>query len=96
MQFAWLDGMLRLSERTFEQFFVNPRFLRCYCAVCVFRGVVEVVAPLGFIQRGLCCNSTVWAIVDQVAAAIKIKGKASAQCLWGYVGTWLGISLLKF
>jgi hypothetical protein len=43
------------------------------CAVCVCRGVVEVVALLGFIQRGLCCSGAVRAIVDQVAAAIKDK-----------------------
>ncbi len=42
------------------------------CAVCVCRGVVEVVALLGFIQRGLCCGNAVRAIVDQVAAAIKV------------------------
>ncbi len=41
------------------------------CAVCVCRGVVEVVALLGFIQRGFYCSSAVWAIVDKVAAAIK-------------------------
>jgi hypothetical protein len=43
------------------------------CATCVRRGVVEVVALLGSIQRGLCCSSAVRAIVDQVAAAIKDK-----------------------
>ncbi len=43
------------------------------CAACVCRGVVEVVALLGFIQRGLCCSSAVRAIVDQVATAIKDK-----------------------
>ena len=49
------------------------------CAACVCRGVVEVAALLGFIQRGLCCSSAVWAIADQVAAAIKdIPGPASA------------------
>ncbi len=49
------------------------------CAACVCRGIVEVVALLGFIQRGLCCKSAVWAIVDQVAAAIKNKpGPATA------------------
>ena len=29
------------------------------CAACVCRGVVEVVARLGFIQRGLCCSAAV-------------------------------------
>ena len=49
------------------------------CAACVCRGVVEVVALLGFIQRGLCCSSAVWAIADQVAAAIEDKqGPAKA------------------
>ena len=43
------------------------------CAACVCRGVVEVAALLGYIQRGLCCSSAVWAVVDQVAAAIKDK-----------------------
>ncbi len=43
------------------------------CAACVCRGAVEVVALLGFIQRGPCCSSAVRAIVDQVAAAIKDK-----------------------
>ena len=51
--------------------------LRCFaaliCAACVCRGVVEVVALLSFIQQGSCCSSAVWAIVDQVAAAIKDK-----------------------
>ena len=49
------------------------------CAACVCRGVVEAVALLGFIQRGLCCSSAIWAIVDQAAAAIKDKpGPATA------------------
>ncbi len=43
------------------------------CAACVCRGVVEVAALLGFIQRGLCCISAVCEIVDQAAAAIKDK-----------------------
>ncbi len=43
------------------------------CAACVCRGIVEVAAPLGFIQRSFCCSSALWAIVDQVAAAIKDK-----------------------
>ncbi len=49
------------------------------CAACVCRGVVEVVALLGFIQRGLCCSSAVWAIVDQVAAAINDKLGSAAR-----------------
>ena len=48
-------------------------FAALICAACVCRGVVEVVALLGFVQRGPCCSSAVWAIVDQVAAAIKDK-----------------------
>ncbi len=43
------------------------------CAACVCRGVVEVVALMGSVQRGLCGSSTVRAIVDQVAAAVKDK-----------------------
>jgi hypothetical protein len=46
--------------------------------VCVCCGVVEVVALLGFIQRGLCCSSAVWEIADEVAAVIRDKpGPAS-------------------
>jgi hypothetical protein len=47
------------------------------CAACVCRGVVKVVALLGFIQRGLCCSSALWAIVDQVAAAINDRAGPS-------------------
>ena len=48
-------------------------FTLVICAACVCRGVVEVAALLGFIQRGLCSSSAVWAIGDQVVAAIKDK-----------------------
>jgi hypothetical protein len=34
-------------------------FAMLICAACVCRGVVEVVALLGSIQRGLCCSSAV-------------------------------------
>jgi hypothetical protein len=43
-------------------------FALVICAACVCRGVVEVAALLGSVQRGLCSISTVRAIVDQVAA----------------------------
>jgi hypothetical protein len=48
-----------------------------------------VVALLGFIQRGLCCSSAVWAIVDQVAAAIKNTSFwwcTPLVSLWHWVG----------
>ncbi len=48
-------------------------FALVICAACVCREVVEVLALLGSVQRGLCCISAVRAIVDQVAAAIKDK-----------------------
>ena len=36
-------------------------------------GVVEVVALLGSVKRGFCRSSAVWAIVNQVTAAVENK-----------------------
>ncbi len=49
------------------------------CAACVCRGVVEVVALLGSVQRGLCGSSTVGAIVDQVTAAVEDKPRPATR-----------------
>jgi hypothetical protein len=64
------------------------------CAACVCRGVVEVVSLLVFIQRGLCCSSAVWAIVDQVAAAIKDKpGPATRAAISAQRGVILSLNI---
>ncbi len=48
-------------------------FALVICAACVCHGVVDVVALLGSVQRGLCGSSAIRAIVDQVAAAVEDK-----------------------
>ncbi len=52
-------------------------------AACVCRGVVEVVALLGSVQRDLCGSSTARAIVYQVAAADEDKPRPIG--LFGYI-----------
>ncbi len=47
--------------------------------VCVCRGVVEVAALLGSVQRSLCGSSAVRAIVDQVAAAVEDKPRPATR-----------------
>ncbi len=40
-----------------------------------------MVALLGSVQRGLCCSSTVRAIVDQVAAAVEDKPRPAIAAI---------------
>ncbi len=49
------------------------------CAACVCRGVVEVIALLGSVQRGLCGSTTVRAIVDKVAVAVEDKPRPATR-----------------
>ncbi len=48
-------------------------FALVICAACVCRGVVEVVALLGSVQRGLCGSSTVRISLAQPRAAISAQ-----------------------
>ncbi len=59
-------------------------FALVICAACVCRAVVEVVALLGSIQRGLCGSSTARAIVDQVSFFT-----SDFPCQKHYFGFWL-------
>jgi hypothetical protein len=54
-------------------------------AASMFRGVVKVVALLGFVQRGLCCSSAVRAMVDQAAAAVEDKDFFGQDYVFVYV-----------
>ena len=52
-----------------------------------------MVALLGFIQRGLCCRSAVWAIADQVAAAIEDKEGPAKAAISAQRGVLLSLNI---